>query len=835
MGVKKYKLLKIILVLSLLCIIYIAPVYADNYEPYVPQHSEDQVLNVSLSGCSPPGTVKGCAACYDEYPNMFKQDCVYYFLNSAEQCSVVYNTKMDKDWCRYFVFRENVKTSDKIVSTCKLFENEADQNMCFMYLVPPYGEKDSLCEQIPSDSLQSKSYKESCYSGFAKEKNQPESCKKLRFTEGMIDCCTSAKGVKDQYMESRKDLTDSFIAKHPNEYKECFKLLEIKPPQTNDVCEDVNCQCLSPCNDLASDVNKQQQCAKDCAIEYAACYGEQKTQMNEETKNRFNQQSFFGQFSRKHCAEYKGSLAAMLKNDDHGKKDVSSECKSNNDCGEKRLCDACGQCRDEKELVLADLVNVTYEITPETKKLKMDNVITENTVLRVEVKAIYTNIMDGKQYEYCDLVTPGINKNIKLVAAIDMPEEDTWAGFTTGQVLDPRDRTAQCTVIPKDGIKKCPFILAPNDRKKPTGLVQDVEQNIKLFVTEEEINPDPENSQSGMPSTLKVVDSYKEPILLTMESAGPKLTINLGSSNQVQDGSTKVINFKVDDPDSKIIMVNAKVIGLGKIYMPHEESIDLESLAFTINPSETGTFVYKAPVLSNIDLSAELKSLSMTNLQTEAGKQILTDAAFSAIDVKLDKVTGNAQAKSDMALYAYKKYLNDFPEASSGFNKLATQYASNSKKAADFSSKLNTAVNTYKLGKGYANDLPGINGGISDAQQAVSVNVEQSDSDSGVSTTERVANLGVSAINVAQLGVSVLTFVPNKIPGVGKMTAGFQVAFSAATNIWKANFKYIAQDEKLGRAKELFVPVMILVTVEDVSGWQTQQAAVLQVAYHQIK
>lgn len=790
------------------------------YTPYTPIYSSDDIKNVSKSGCAPPETVTGCAACYDG----FKQDCVYYFLNSPEQCSVVYTEKQEKESCYYFVFREKIKQSDAIISTCKLFETETDQNMCFMYLVPYYGDKSSICGQITVDSKQHGSYKDTCIMDYALEKKDPLACGDLRWVDSMLECCTGAKGIKEQYVTTRQDLIDSFTAKYGKELDQCRLLLNIKSAETVASCEDLNCECLSPCNKLKDDARKQQDCVIDCAYKYVTCYGSKKTDFPQVSRERFMQQSFYGVFSRKHCSEYQGSLSASLKKDDHAEKTEPAECTSNDECGEKRLCDACGKCRDEKELVMKDLVKVSFDIKPDNTELKIKNVISENTVFRVNVKPIFTYTPEDREVKYCDMLTPGIKQDVKLVAALDMPDDEIFSGFTTGQVLDARDKTLKCTIDLKEGTKKCPFIIAPDDSKKPVGTVLDIDQTIKLFVAmEDEKNP----------NNVNVIDAYEDKLSLTLLKAGPKLSINIGGLNQVQDGGTKVINFKVDDPDTNIIMVNAKVIGIGKLYMPHEEAIDLSSLSFTIDPKNGGAIVYKAPELSNIDLGKELSSLSMVSLQTEAGKQILTDAAFAYVDTKLDKLTSGAQAKSDIALSAYQRYLREFPEAANDYNKLVAQYAANSRKAKEFSDKLNTAVNGYKLGKGYINDLPGVNSGIKDSQDVVSVNVEQSSSD-GPTTTERVANIGVSAITVAQLGVSVLTFVPNKIPGVGKMTSGFQVAFSAATNIWKANFKYIAQDEKLGRAKELFIPVMVLITVEDVSGWQAQQAVMLKVAYHQV-
>ena len=100
--------------------------------------------------------------------------------------------------------------------------------------------------------------------------------------------------------------------------------------------------------------------------------------------------------------------------------------------------------------------------------------------------------------------------------------------------------------------------------------------------------------------------------------------------------------------------------------------------------------------------------------------------------------------------------------------------------------------------------------------------------------TESAAEAGVVGIDILQTGFGMLTFLPNKIPVVGKASAALQTAFSAATNIWKANLKYIAKREKINHAEELFIPIMILITAEDESGWQQTRGYMLQVAYHEI-
>lgn len=829
MGIiQNNKLIFTIIFFSLLVIVGSNLVFARiMYYPYTPTYSSDDIKNVSLSGCAPPETVSGCAACYEG----FKQDCVYYNLNSPEQCSVVYSEQREKESCYYFVFREKVKQSDAIISTCKLFEKVVDQDMCFMSLVPYYGETSSICSQITVDPNARGSYKDTCIMDYALEKQDPFACGDLRWVDSMIECCTGAKGIKEQYITTRKDLIDNFVAKYGKEVEQCKQLLTIKSEETVDACEDLNCECLSPCNKLSGDAAKQQDCAIDCAYKYVTCYGAKKTDMPQVSRERFMQQSFYGQFSRKHCAEYKGSLAATLKKDDHTEKKEPDTCTSNDQCSDKRLCDACGKCRDEKELVLNTNVNVSFSINPENEELTLKNDFTETGVFRVKVTPSFKEKTTGKKFDYCDLTYPGIKQDVKLIATNSMPNELIFSGFTTGQLNDPRDISARCTIDLKQPEKTCAFIVSPNDKKKPVGLVNEVNQYFDL----------------GLMGYLES-NTNQAPIVLGMEKAALKLTltptnypkINFKmSSYQMQQGTSRAIKFTVDDTSSNLIMVNVKVIGPATIFDEGKEDIDLRSLHFTAKPNEEVQIGIKAPEMGNFDIGTAMNSLSMVNLQKEAGKQFLADAAFAYADSKLEKLTDGLKAASEqekMALELYQGYLTKYPNARTA-DKTA-RFVMNAKRSAQFEKDVNTMVNTYKLGKGVINDLPGINSAIKGSQEDVAGNLEQSDPDSkastGVSTTEKAANIGVTVINLAQLGVGVVTFVPNKIPGVNKLTSGFQAAFSAATNIWKANLKYIAQAEKIDRAEEIFVPVMVVVTAEDLSGWQAQSAVMMQIAYHKV-
>jgi hypothetical protein len=796
--------------------------YEWTYQPYTPLHAMDDILNVTKSGCSPPGTVSGCSSCRDgSWPELYQQDCIYYIGSRPSDCKTVYPQVNKQESCISFMFWEKSKSADDIIPTCNLMNSDQSVYGCIMALVPILG-KAEMCEEIPKNDPLFLGYNQQCYKDFARRQKKPEECRNVISIDNAIDCCTAAKGVEEQYLTTRQDLVDSFINKYGAQLKECKTLLQIKPAAVVEKCEQLNCDCLSPCNKKMGE--EQNRCAGECGTKYNECYDKEKTEMVPESKDRYWQQSFYGMFSRKHCSEYKNSVAAAIKADDHGPKDEPAECTSHDQCGQGRLCDGCGRCRDEKELVFATDVQITYKIEPDRDTIKLKNTITETGVFRVNVDSIIE--AKGKRVDYCDVIYPGLNKSARLNA--EFVDKEIFAGFTTGSLLDSRDTSQTCTLDLLEGSDKCVFIVSPNDRKKPVGLVKEIRERIRLYVTEDKGN--------GFGTSTDAIGNVEDALDLILMPTGPQIKFNMGNT-QVQQGTTRAIKFTVEDPDTKMILVHVKAIGPGTLFMPKDgPNLDNRNLHFTMDPGEDIQVGFKSPVFSSFDLGKEMASLSMMDLQTEAGKQILTDAAFAAVDVGLDKVGGSVQqitATDDAALAAYKRYIKSNPGYRTADK--TSQMVMNAGKAREFEAGVKLLTDEYKFGKGFINDLPGINSGIKDAQAAVGQNVNDAQNDANApGYIETGANLGVTAITVAQLGVSVLTFIPNKLPGVGAMTAGFQVAFSAATNIWKANLKYIAQAEKIDRAEERFVPVVVFVTAEDMSGWQTSAAITMKEAFFQV-
>ncbi|MFO7710845.1 MAG: hypothetical protein R6V53_03715 [Candidatus Woesearchaeota archaeon] len=137
-------------------------------------------------------------------------------------------------------------------------------------------------------------------------------------------------------------------------------------------------------------------------------------------------------------------------------------------------------------------------------------------------------------------------------------------------------------------------------------------------------------------------------------------------------------------------------------------------------------------------------------------------------------------------------------------------------------------INGVRSIKGVHDGIPGMTDELGDATR---VNEDKA----GSTWVENAADVGIVGISAAQTAVGALTFIPNKIPYFGEVSASWQSAFSAATNIWKANLQYVSKSEKISRAQELYYPVGILVTAQDISGWTIQELQMFKIAYHELK
>jgi hypothetical protein len=320
------------------------------------------------------------------------------------------------------------------------------------------------------------------------------------------------------------------------------------------------------------------------------------------------------------------------------------------------------------------------------------------------------------------------------------------------------------------------------------------------------------------------------------------LDLSISSKGQeVHQDSEKMVNYEVKNKQSKLITTKISLIGPGILDDGKYES---RVIYANFKPYEKQKLIYHAPNLGNFDIGSELASLSMVDLQTEAAKQIAQDGALAyggEFFSNLDKAAGGTLSSEQAALKGLKEYFKRNPNKYDPQKALKYIRAINAAGSeAENAELLAKAYTLYKGGYDLSN-IPKNTIGLRDDMKAAagiddSKNEDASadDPNSRKTWTETGAEYGVTSINILQTGVGILTFLPNKIPVVGDASAALQTSFSAATNIWKANLKYIAKDEKIARAEEKFIPVMLLMITEDESGWQQTKGYILKVAYHEI-
>ena len=285
-----------LLLVYILAIFFIIQFSYAKWTPYTPYYSYDQIMNASFSGCAPPGTVTGCSMC-----NVgFKQDCSYYFASRASDCDIIYSKVNEQESCYYFVFNEKLKSEDDISPTCGLMKSDFSKYRCISDLVPDYGKVD-LCDGIPRDP-KFVSFRADCINNHAKVHSDPEECGLIDISPyNALGCCLDIKyQLGDQYIITRKELVDAFMAKYSEQFKDCETVTKTAAPKILDKCEQINCDCLDPCNKVTGD--DQFKCATACSMPYINCYGAEKTELVDDKLQMYLMQSFYGQFSRKHCA-----------------------------------------------------------------------------------------------------------------------------------------------------------------------------------------------------------------------------------------------------------------------------------------------------------------------------------------------------------------------------------------------------------------------------------------------------------------------------------------------------------------------------------------------------
>ncbi|MGM5488525.1 MAG: hypothetical protein ACQESG_06245 [Nanobdellota archaeon] len=373
--------------------------------------------------------------------------------------------------------------------------------------------------------------------------------------------------------------------------------------------------------------------------------------------------------------------------------------------------------------------------------------------------------------DYCSLKAPGLSMKI----AGKRLGNESYSGFTSGFVTDEREEESDCEVDFQE--PKCVFIVSPSDEKK---FFKDAEENVEEYEFTASIK------EKGITKKAKITLVPPKRFNLELDSKGV----------QVHQGSTKVLEIEPKGGTTENIIVKASLMGPGHIGLT-SKTINRQWVLDSVAEGTSIKVGYKAPALGNFDIAQELASLSMVELQKKAAEQIAIDAltAYAGADAQ------------------YADELADAGMVTKEIGHIAKEFK---------------VINGVRSIKGVHDGIPGMADELGDATR---VNEDKK----GSTWVENAADVGVVGISAAQTAVGVLTFIPNKIPYFGDVTASWQSAFSAATNIWKANLQYVSKSEKINRAQELYYPVGILVTAQDISGWTIQELQMFKIAYHELQ
>ena len=441
-------------------------------------------------------------------------------------------------------------------------------------------------------------------------------------------------------------------------------------------------------------------------------------------------------------------------------------------CREGYVCSACNECIRKQKAIKPENVEIKtdLQIRPSTKKIL--NAITEQIIFRVQPNLkFYEN---GKQIKYCDIEEPGLN--IEIIAKIAEPLNNTYSGFTTGFVTDDRELEVKWALELDKGQDRAVFILSPNSRKKFFEEDTEIKQKINFTIN------------------AKNIDITKTEEIILEPPKNFEITFN-SRTNQIHQGSHGALDIRTKGGTTNAHIIRIQLQGPGLIGAT-TDTIDQRDMIIPVKQNEKTTIMYSAPRAGNFDIGSALESLSMVKLQARAAESILKDSVLAA--------------------------MGDMFE---GIDELA--------KAGVYHRKMSRLSDAYTLASGI-DTLAGLPGNINNMEAELGNAMGVHNQKRYATGLERAADTGIIIISAAQTAVSVVTLVPNKIPGVSKISAGLKASFSAATNIWKANLQYLSQSEKIERAQEIYYPIPIIVTAQDISGWTTQNVHFFQMVYHQV-
>ncbi len=494
-------------------------------------------------------------------------------------------------------------------------------------------------------------------------------------------------------------------------------------------------------------------------------------------------------------------------------KEEVMECDEDSHCDKGYSCSMCRVCEPNSELYSEDEVEISdFNIEPEFTSNSIYNKITSRIIIRNYMDFEFEN-KKGETVDVCEIKL-GSFDGLKIKGEIE--SSDPYSGFTTGMLLSERKKNDEWKIEP--GNPKAPesyhFVISPNDRVKVIGELFDVEESVKIQV---------END-----GEILFAESYEyvlKPIEMNIDFKTQTL--------QMQDDSSKAVYFTVTNPTAEYLVSRIRAMTVGGIELAEPGDSHIEDdipvynqlIITSIEPNKENGLAYYSPELSNINIGAELQSLSMWDLQVQAHKDTLVDGAMA--------YGGETMAKGA------KKYMEIAEKEARIFTRYKSAYTTNPSKMKNFANMANSAEAAEKFAKNAnkANKFFDVENkfyNVMQVEQYTSnafegAQIIENDNEAGY--IESGAQIMVTSIDVLQGAVGAVGLVTNKIPVVGKLTAGAQTAFSWAANVWKANFKYIAHSERIERSSELTFPAMILVEVSDESGWTTNGGITIAIKY----
>lgn len=306
---------------------------------------------------------------------------------------------------------------------------------------------------------------------------------------------------------------------------------------------------------------------------------------------------------------------------------------------------------------------------------------------------------------------------------------------------------------------------------------------------------------------------------INVDDASPRIILR-NPLIEVQDGERRVIHFKVEDDDKSelkcSIMIPSRFAvkrGIPNSYLTHNNQ-ETTLVEIDCKDGDEIQVIFNAPNLGNFNLNNELNALNMWKYQEDTMKTLAKDIIGLGVDKRLE----------------YLKEKRSLLEATGSLEQ-AQQYA-DAFDALDRANKLSDKANkVIDLA-----ELP------SDVVESTRDHFESA-SDVGERTASREqgwiewgADWGVYGIDLAQTTVGAISKAPGRVPIVGplgkKMGSGFSTTFNLMTNVWKGNFEYLSNVERVNRAEEMAFPYPVIITIEDEDGFVTKEVQNMMVKYN---